>query len=69
MSHHWIDNPDFGNDEAPEESRKWPVVCKHCETFGDECWECHGTGTEYESSLHDDEVEECPTCGGEGYIQ
>lgn len=58
--HHWIDNPDFGNENRPIEQQH-SHICKHCEAFGDECVTCYGEGEE--PGLED---EPCGACDGEG---
>lgn len=66
-SHHWLNNGDFGNDEAEaEEPTGNSHVCKHCDAVGNECQECDGTG-----EVMDDEGcvgFECKACNGEGVI-
>jgi hypothetical protein len=60
-SHHWLDNPDFGNDPADAE---YPTgnqyICKHCDAVGDECKICDGSG---ECAGLD-----CRTCKSEGIM-
>ena len=47
--HHWMDNPDFGNDDPdaePEHNPNVSHICKHCEQEGYECGGCGGEGCE-----------------------
>lgn len=64
--HHWLENPDFGND--PDDA-EYPVnvthICKHCDATGSECEACDGTG-EYETE--DCVGVDCPDCGANGVI-
>lgn len=61
-SHHWLPNPDFGNDEDEEaEHSMREYVCKHCPMTGNECPECYGSG-----ATEPDDV--CSSCDGEGVI-
>lgn len=65
MTHHWMENPDFGNDPSDAEH---PVnvthLCKHCDATGSECERCEGQGM----VTRGDEREACPDCGSEGVI-
>ena len=50
--HHWLDNPDFGNDGLdPDFPLEHPAdvmyVCKHCDAFGNECERCEGGGCDW----------------------
>jgi len=64
-SHHWMPNPDFGND--PDEA-EGPVdvdyICKHCDATASECRHCFGDG--YEPGI--DDAQPCSVCDGEGVI-
>lgn len=62
MSHHWLPNPDYCNDEAPEELQYAGWICKHCNAVGDDCGSCYGIG------ITEDE-EDCHDCEGEGVIE
>lgn len=64
MSHHWIENTSFGDDEEIEENNSTTHLCKHCDAMGDECDLCYGEGLDPDSM--DDVV--CPECNGEGVI-
>lgn len=59
-SHHWLDNPRFG-DGTPHGDPMF--VCKHCDETGTECPSCGGDGVYVEG---DDEM--CEGCDGEGVI-
>lgn len=64
--HHWMPNPDFGNDPAVADhpvAAEW--VCKHCSSVGMDCRHCFGTGEE--PGLEGEEP--CSCCGGEGVIE
>ena len=65
-SHHWLDNPDGGND--PAESEHDPErthICKHCDAVGDECDECGGSGR---GECVGRDYENCCVCDGEGVV-
>lgn len=64
MSHHWIPNSDFGNDDEPEEISEAEYVCKHCDVLGEDCLHCFGDGDE--PGL--DRQEPCCVCDGEGVV-
>lgn len=67
MSHHWLDNPDFGNDEDPDaESPDAEYACKHCDATGDECSGCGSFG---EVTDRTDRWITCKCCDGEGVIE
>ena len=71
-THHWLENPDAGND--PAESEHDPErthVCKHCDAVGDECDECGGSGRGECVGRDEDgscDYENCCVCDGEGVI-
>jgi hypothetical protein len=71
-SHHWIDNPDFGNDPAEaEDDVTASHVCKHCPAVGDECDECDGEGRGEFAGYDEDgdaEFDNCEVCDGEGVV-
>jgi hypothetical protein len=55
MSHHWMDNPDFGSEGQDAEHPEATHICKHCEVVGVECEWCDGEG--------------CYLCDDEGVCQ
>jgi DnaJ-class molecular chaperone len=61
MSHHWIENTDFGDPGERIENNSTTHVCKHCDAMGDVCYECDGEGETEDS-------EPCPECDGEGVV-
>jgi hypothetical protein len=61
MSHHWLPNPDFGNDEPSAISRDCEYVCKHCPALGNACLACVGEW--------DGDDSECPFCNGEEVVE
>lgn len=63
-THHWMPNPEFADDEAPDEVRDADCVCKHCEQLGSECAICRGFGTVW--SIDFSKEEPCTICNGEG---
>ncbi|MFO0919671.1 MAG: hypothetical protein U0872_15340 [Planctomycetaceae bacterium] len=60
-SHHWLPNPDFGNDAPDAHDAMFTHVCKHCDTVGMECVMCDGSGFD-----PDDLEGICRECDGEG---
>ena len=72
MSHHWIDNPDFGADpDDAEGPTDVTHLCKHCDAVGDHCPTCEGLGDhDCDPDPEDGSIdwEFCPTCHGEGVI-
>ncbi len=72
-SHHWLNNPDLGNDPADSDERTDVThVCKHCPAVGNECELCGGTGEGDEEpgawADGDCDYPECPECHGEGVV-
>jgi DnaJ-class molecular chaperone len=61
--HHWMHNPDFGNDEPEAENPDADFICKHCEALGDECESCNGLGENFTATGP------CETCDGDGVIE
>lgn len=66
--HHWLDNPNFGNDPSnPDGEEDYNVdathVCKHCPALGMECETCDGSGAGPEC-----ELALCSECRGEGVV-
>lgn len=71
MSHHWMDNTDFGDEDERIENNSTTHVCKHCEAMGDECGECNGEGevdTGGQTPWGEWISVPCPECGGEGIV-
>lgn len=71
-SHHWLDNPDFGNDQNPPSdaepyNSEATHVCKHCDALGMECEACDGSGVDAGMELSGED-ETCSECKGEGVI-
>jgi hypothetical protein len=67
QDHHWLDNPDFGNGDDPDDpaSVDYQFTCKHCPAMGGECPDCDGLG------IQDDDIEDdrdCPRCQGVGIV-
>jgi hypothetical protein len=65
-THHWLENGDFGNDEADAEGPTGNShICKHCDAVGDECDECEGSG-----EIEDENAvgQTCQKCDGEGVV-
>jgi hypothetical protein len=76
-SHHWLDNPDFGEDQPDEEGGNVEAthVCKHCDALGMECEACDGSGYVGYSPAYvsfgeivGPDAENCQKCNGEGVI-
>jgi hypothetical protein len=68
MSHHWVENTSFADDDEIEENNSTTHLCKHCDAMGQECLVCFGDGydaTEPEDAEH---PAPCPHCGGEGVL-
>lgn len=61
MPHHRMDNPDFGNDDDPDELNEFDCVCKHCDAVGNLCQQCDGYGQELDTNF-------CNSCDGYGVI-
>ena len=64
QSHHWLSNPDFGNDDEDEGRTAREFDCKHCDAAGRECDVCGGSGRG-----EGDDDSQCLECDGEGVIQ
>ena len=69
--HHWMPNGAFGDDG--KENNQCDHCCKHCNAYGNECGECHGSGFNPfpEYNIPSPSVlaqEACPECGGEGVV-
>jgi hypothetical protein len=63
--HHWLPNPDFGNDpDESEHSVEHSHICKHCPVYGDECPACKGTGCNGDPKNM--ATKDCPECDGDG---
>lgn len=63
--HHWLPNPELGDEEAPEEMQHVDYICKHCAAIANACGHCFGDGDE--PGLED--LEPCSYCNGEGVVQ
>jgi len=67
-SHHWIDNPSFGDCE--DDGDMGPShLCKHCDAVGDQCELCGGDGIPFDEEGEQTTGHECcQDCNGEGVI-
>lgn len=69
MSHHWVENTAFGDDEERIENNSTTHLCKHCDAMGNECDECGGCGGDGEVDADGEwNTFPCAECGGEGVV-
>lgn len=68
MSHHWMENTSFGDDDEIKENNSTTHLCKHCDAMGDECEECFGDGYDPLAPEDEEDPAPCQNCNGEGVL-